>query len=381
MNSIELTKQLISIPSFLDEENNEVKVGEFIFNYLKQFKFLKVEKQMVANRRFNVIAKDKYPTSFLWCGHIDTVPLQNAWTTNPLLPTNKNDKLYGLGSSDMKSGIAAILSALSQNGETKGLMMLFYVDEEYDFLGTKKFAKKYKNKIQPKIIMSGDGKNLAIGRACRGIIELRVVVRGVTGHASQPQKGINAITRSVASVNKFENILKTKYSSKSLQSVCNLAYLQGGMDKRVRNLKEVIVGRQSNVIPDIAELMLDIRTASEKLNSKTAIALLSSLLRNEGLKVETVETRFDLGAWITDEKDLIKIKQIIENETPTKYLNPQDYGFIDLQILWQTFGRVPSFTFGPGSSGHQADEYVELTKLKTSEKVYKRILRDYVGKK
>lgn len=376
MNAITLTKKLIAIPSYLGNGVNEKEIGDFIFEYLKKNTDLEVTKQLVKDGRCNIIAKDKYPTKLLWCGHIDTVQLQNGWEINALEPFEKDGKLYGLGASDMKSGIAVILSAVANMKDTKGLMLLFYVDEEYDFLGTKIFVEEYQEKIKPKYIISGDGKSLSIGNACRGLIEIRGIVKGQTGHASQPEKGKNAILRSVQAINKFNNYVRQKYSNTNLLSVTNLAFLQGGLDQRKNRNDTMVLGREGNNISDIAEFVLEIRPANEALNATRSLKLLTDFFKEEELAIESLRIRHDLGSWMTEKTQLKKFEKIIGKTTPVKYLDPTTYGFIDLQLLWNAFGKVPCFTFGAGiDMGHRPNEYTYIQNILETEKVYQNIIK------
>lgn len=380
MNALLLTKKLISIPSYVDRTCDEKKIGEFIFEYLKQFPFLTVEKQQVKNGRFNIIARDNFPTKVLWSGHIDTVQKQNGWRTDPLKPIVKNRHLYGLGASDMKSGIAALLSSLRKIEGTKGLMLLFYVDEEYDFFGTKAFVKEYKNKIKPEYIISGDGKKLSVGNACKGLIEISATVKGETAHASQPQKGKNALLRSFAAIDIFGKTIEKIYSTADMKTVYNLAFLQGGLDQR-NDKNEIILGRQGNLIPDICEFVLEIRPADPKLKGEKVVNILQKFLKEQELVIETMQIRHDLGAWTTKRSDLSIIENEIEKTIPVKYLNTQEYGYIDLQLLWQAFNNVSCFTFGPGIVGHVPNESVPVENIKIAEKIYIDILKKLVEAK
>jgi len=163
MDPIKLTQQLVQIPSYVNNQTNEAKIGQFIFNYLKQYPWLKVQKQYVTGDRFNIIAQDTDKPRLLIVGHMDTVQPKS---TNCFSGKIKNYKIYGLGSSDMKSSLAALLNSLSDFKQTKGLMLLFYIDEEYDFLGMKKFVKEYKEQIRPKLIL-GEGNDLKVKNGCR----------------------------------------------------------------------------------------------------------------------------------------------------------------------------------------------------------------------
>lgn len=379
---VNLTKELITIPSYVGKDCNESKIGEYIYSFLKEVPYLEVIKQPVKNGRFNIIAKDTYPTRLLWSGHIDTVQKQNGWKQNPLKAYVKENNLYGLGSSDMKGSIAAMLTSLKSIKETEGLMLLFYIDEEYDFLGVKEFIKEYKNKIKPSFIISGDGKNLSLGNACRGLIELTFIVKGQTGHSSQPQKGKNAIIKSIVTIEAFSRLLQRDFSDKNIQSVCNLAFLQGGLDLRTKKSDMFILGREGNIIPDIAEFVLEIRPAIDSLTADTCITKLKKLLQKQGLFIEKVTRRHNLKLWKTKKIVLKNIEACVSRETKIQYLDPNFYGYIDLQLLWEAFNKIPCCTFGPGNTtGHGPNEFVSIKDLLTAEKVYKNILTTCTGSK
>ena len=57
LDVVSLTEKLISIPSFVDDNTNEISLGQFVFDYLKNNSKLKVGKQILSKGRFNVIAK------------------------------------------------------------------------------------------------------------------------------------------------------------------------------------------------------------------------------------------------------------------------------------------------------------------------------------
>jgi len=372
MNTIELTKKLISIPSYLGNNSNEIRIANFLKDYCKKFSWMETITQPVKNGRFNLIIKDKYPTKFIVCGHLDTVEPKTGWKTDQFKAVVSAKKLYGLGATDMKGNISSFVNALSKFKDTRGLMVLFYVDEEYNFLGMKKFIEEYKNKLKPEIILSLDGKELTIGNGCRGIIDITCVVKGKTGHASMPQSGINAITKSVDAIKKMETYLSRKYSDRDFgETTCNLAFLQGGLDLRQKNKDKVIIGRQGNNIPDIAEFVLDVRPISQRINSPLIIKLLKKFLKKESLRLDYFLVKHDFGSWRTNRNELSQIEMIISKVTKLKFLNINKYGFIDVQMLWEVFGKIPCFTFGAGNSScaHGANEYIEINKLDSLERI------------
>ena len=374
MNSVELTNKLISIPSWVDLKTNEIEVGQFVFNYLRRFKWLKVCKQSVIGDRFNVVARDNYPTRLLVIGHIDTVQPRSGWITNLVKPVTKDGKIYGLGATDMKGGIAAILSTLDGINSTRGLMFLFYIDEEYDFLGTKKFINEYQNKIKPKFIISLDGSDLSLGLGCRGLIEIRFVVAGKSGHAAKPDDGLNAIDWSFAAINNLKKYLK-RFSSKELgQTTINVAFFQGGLNLG-RDKNGLIFGKEGNNIADVAEFIVDIRPASSALDAQKIVGNVKRFFNSQGLKLVGKEIRHDLSPWLTKKSKIKKISAIIDQEITEKYSFPANAGFIDIQFFWNCF-KVPCLTFGPGSSAvaHKANEFIKINNLLNSEKILKKII-------
>lgn len=369
MNTLNLTKKLISIPSYVGEDCNEIKITQFIADYCKKFSWLEIIKQPVKNGRFNLILTDKYLTKILLCAHLDTVEPRSNWITNPFKPTQKGGSLYGLGSSDMKGSTASILTALEDFKDTQGLMILFYIDEEYDFLGMKRFLREYKNKLKPQLIMSADGYNLSIGNGCRGLIEINLTVKGKTGHAANPRIGVNAITGATQVISELTKIL-AGYKSSLGKTSCNLAFIQGGLD-----LGKGKIGREGNNIPDLAELVLDIRTASKDLNADKIITILKDLCIKKSLKLTSYKIRHNLGSWTTPKKSLKKIEKIINK---SNYLDVSGYGYIDTQMLWQAF-KVPCITFGSGNleTAHKPNEFVEIKNLQITEDIYRRLIKNY----
>ena len=375
MNVVKLTEKLISMPSFVNRKTDEKEIGRFIYGYLKQFKWLDVTKQPVINGRFNIIAKDKHPTRLLICGHIDTVQPTVNWKTNPISPVIKKDKIYGLGASDMKSGLAMMMSVLSKFKKTKSLMMLFYTDEEYDFTGMKDFLRQYKQKINPRIVVSLDGSELELQNACRGLIEINFKVQGKAGHAAKPLSGCNAINALTESVNKLNSWLSNKDQIKNLSSTCNLAYIRGGQNQGLKN-NLLLLGKQGNIIPDYCEGIIDIRPADNKIGASLIIDFIKKSIKSSGCRLIEYRIRHNLRGWFTEKKSLNQIEKIIrKNNLKVKYKNANNSGYIDVQMINETF-NCSCCVFGAGEEkmAHKPNEFVQIKKLKKAEKILSEII-------
>lgn len=360
IKTLEILKELVPIPSWVDDKTNEIKIGNWIMDFLSKNSKLKITRQEIGIGRFNILATNSEKIDILVTGHMDTVQPNSAWTKNPATGEIIGDKLYGLGTTDMKSGVAIMLylSTLRNLKEKTGF--LFYCDEEYDFLGMKKFIEECKNKIKPKTIISLDGEGLQIANSCRGLIELKVKVEGKAGHAANPKSGINAITQSFKVIDKLKKFVFNFKSKELGNSTLNVAYMNGG-------------GSEGNIIASDCEYIVEIRVANEKLNANVVKKFIVDESAKLGLKVVSTIIRHDLGSWITRKEDLTEYIKLSANK---KLKSAKKSGYIDIQMLWQVFGKPPTFSFGIGEIGmsHKADECVKVSNLEKGQRFFEKLL-------
>lgn len=367
---LDLTKQLIAIPSWVDDSCNESPIGEFIYQFLVKNSQLQVTKQFCSPNRFNVIAQNNVTVDLLVVGHMDTVQPSQSWTKNPTDPQIVNGKLYGLGSSDMKSGLALMLQLAVNTSLRANTMFLFYIDEEYDFFGMKKFIEEYAKKIKPKLIISLDGSDLALNLGCRGLIEISCTIKGLSGHAARPSSGINAISKSYQLINNLFLWLDNFDSPELGPTVYNLAYINGGQFQGKNNNNNLVLGKQGNIIADICQFIIDIRPAGIELDAKKVINFVKKETKKLKVSLINYSIRHNQANWIT------KIEEVGLMGLPNKYQDPSQVGYIDIQMLWQAFNRIPCFSIGAGTTSvaHKSDEYVKISKLLKLEAILNRIL-------
>ena len=300
-DSIDVTQlagQLIAIPSFVDTNNDECELVEFLENFLKrQLPQLSVERQQLpTSKRANLIVRGRGKTDVLVVGHIDTVQPKDGWETDPFAATIRSGSLYGLGASDMKGSLAAFLAALcdfAKQGDLSRLAILLYVDEEYEFKGMKQFlTSKTVKAMRPRLILSLDG-GPQPASGCRGLIELALTVKGKSGHAANPENGVNAITETIAAVNETRLSL-SKFQDRYLgATTCNVAYIRGGARRSVDG--QIRWQQEGNVIADTAELIFEVRPATTKVTAAKVAKMLEANLNARGLTVEQATTKHDLS--------------------------------------------------------------------------------------
>lgn len=378
-----LTKQLVSIPSYVDSEHDESELIDFIALFFDiHLPSLTVERQPISSdsKRSNLLVKGKsYPSLFV-LGHVDTVQPTDSWSTDPLDPVVVDGKLYGLGAADMKGSLAAFLCALTKMPPERldQVMALFYVDEEYNFLGTKRFLENQElSQKPPKLIVSLDG-SLDLASGCRGLIEFNAKITGKSGHASNPSNGNNVIIGVAEAVKNLEGRIRQYDDTYLGESTLNLAYMQAGIVERQDN--KVIWLREGNVIPDSADITLEVRTARKDFNSEVATKLFEQEINRQDLTLASLELRHDFGPWsVSYDTPLMAWFEACyaEAEIPFSISDRRLGGFIDVQMITEVVDS-PTFVIGAGGSNkHGADENVEIENLTKVEKLYLLILSKY----
>lgn len=365
--TIDLLKDMIAIPSFVDKDHNEKKVADYIFAKLSRNKSLEVEKQAVGGERYNIIAIDSDPKIILF-GHTDTV-LPKQQENDPFLPIDEGGKLYGLGSVDMKSGLAIMLD-IALNHHQKGTGYIFSVDEEYDFKGASKL--KEIDYLHPKFIINLEPTNLKVLNGCRGITEFELELFGKSAHSGNKNLGINAIETLMSVLKEFESACQ-KYDSTDMFSSVNLAYLHGGLktsvdDKEVRSM--------GNVVPNYAKAIVEIRIGSNQISKKFIENTLTEIADKFSVRISPPIYKFFLGSLFTPKDQLKDFESVLISETGSaKYGDIGSTGYFELQIIQEKWGGS-AIVFGPGPSekSHMENEYVEIDSIFTTQKIIEKFI-------
>ena len=196
-----MLETLISSPSVssthseLDSSN--IKVIEALAEWLDAAGFA-IEIDQVSDRphKANLIARShEEDNGLVLSGHTDTVPCdENLWQSSPFEINERGDRLYGLGTADMKSFFALVISALENinlKKLKKPLVVLATADEESTMAGAKQLLKQ-ENRLG-KYCVIGEPTYLQPVRQHKGIFMESVTLVGQSGHSSDPTLGNNAL--------------------------------------------------------------------------------------------------------------------------------------------------------------------------------------------
>jgi succinyl-diaminopimelate desuccinylase len=366
MDAISLTRKLLSFNN-INPPGDEREIAKFVGDLLNGHGF-HTEYSVFEEDRLHLIAErglsHKKPPIVL-SGHFDTVPLGNKkWNVDPFAGEINDGKIWGRGSSDMKSGLAAmILASLQVFNETPpegGIRIIFTAGEELGCLGVQQLVKT-KNDIgrASAIIVGEPTANLpVIGH--KGALYLNAVTSGLTAHSSMPELGDNAIYKAAKSILKARDFnFEAERDTLLGFPTINVGKMSGGMN--------------INSVPDHAEFTIDIRSTSKSDHSKI-LARLAKEFGNE----TTIETLVDLKPVSTDENDpFIQLVYDVCGVDRADKEFPKALPYLtDGSVLQRAYNGVPTVILGPGQPemAHQTDEYCYLQKLERSIEIYKDII-------
>ena len=252
MEEFKILKDLVKFNTIKDKENKEIL--EYIENYLLKLGF----KTECKTKNLIMSIGENSRIGFL--GHTDTVEYIDEFK-NPFDLTLKDGYLYGLGSCDMKGGIAAMLDAVSQINFSKlksGMKLYFTYDEEIGFGGIQEIVMS--GEKFPEIMIFGEPTNNVIYTGHKGLIEYELYFKGLKAHSSNPAKGISANLNAVKFLYELEEYYNNEIK-KDEEMVYEVPYT-------TMNVGVINGGTAKNSVPAFCNITIDFRIANEKHVSK-----------------------------------------------------------------------------------------------------------------
>ena len=380
INELQLAKELIRYPSITPIDAGVMK---FLEKKLKKLGFkTKILEFKEKNSKpvKNLYAKlgSKGP-NFCYAGHLDVVPAGNLkdWTVNPFKPSIKKGHLIGRGANDMKSSIAAFVSAVSNfvknNKKFNGSISLLITGDEEGVAinGTKKvveYLKKRKEKIN--FCLVGEptnpnrlGEMIKIGR--RGSMTGRLSIKGIQGHVAYPHRANNPSTALVQILKELKEI-KFDKGTKDFQPT-NLEVTKINIDNTA-----------DNVIPGLAKATFNIRFNNKHSSNsiKTKINKILKKICNKNNSNYKIEYSVSGEAFLTKpNQTTYMIQDIIKKITKIKPELSTTGGTSDARFIRKI---APCLEFGlVGKTMHKVDEAVSLSDLKKLTLIYSNILKNY----
>lgn len=403
---LNILKDIIAIDT---QDKDEKKVSDYLAQLFKEYE-IDSQSIEVAPGRDNLIASFGEGDKVLGLtGHMDVVSIgeKDKWSHDPFDMHEEDGKLYGRGTSDMKSGLAALVIAMIElkeareklNGQVK---LLATVDEEKNELGAEKFVELGAVKDLDALIVaepSGVSKRDIANKfgelpypdqkinellnnnkteeqhfliyAHNGSYDYKVTSTGKAAHSSMPKLGINAINNLIMFYNEQEKYFQ------------NIKLVDDTLGKIIPVTTLIEGGEQINSVPATASLVGRIRTTpthNSDIITRDLNAIIDNLNTNHGTQLELEVINNKLPVKSNPNSPFIKLVK----EMGKKYLM-QDYplmhvaGGTDAATFLKDNPNLQVAVIGPGNNtSHMVNEYVDKDIYLKSIDFYKGIIKEFL---
>jgi acetylornithine deacetylase len=354
--TIQILRDLIAIdsvnPSLVSGANGESEIARSVAQLL-QAGGLDVQIQEVTPGRMNVIGVlegAQNGRSLMLCGHMDTVGVMGY--ADPFDPVQKDGRVYGRGSQDMKGGLASMIAAtlqIARDGRLKAgrIILAAVIDEEYASIGADALVTRWK--ADAAVVGEPTDMKIAVGH--KGFEWVEITTEGVAAHGSRPLEGRDAIARMgrvLARLEKLDQLLQHRHPHPILGTASVHASLISG-------------GRELSTYPDSCSLTVERRTVTgepERWSVTEVDAILRDLRKEDPDFKASAKYVFGRPPYETPSGH--PLPKLIEESLTRQRRKPERGGvtfWTDAAVLGKA--GIPSVVFGPGGAGlHSINEYV-----------------------
>ena len=309
------------------------------------------------------------------CGHMDTVPFgdPDRWSFPPDRLIQEGGRLYGRGTSDMKSGLAAMFCAFqaaARRGQTPrgDIYLALTADEESAGLGAEAIAAELP--LRGSIIYIAEPTDNAIGVCSKGTLWVSIDVQGRTAHGAYPEKGVNAIDVAYEVYTNVRKYVEGFCHPLLGHATCILSGISGGV--------------KENMVADRCTLTLDIRTTPDLPNEEVLRQMhricdeMCAVRAGAVIRLDVRNDRSPVA--ITEDAPPVRVLgEIVCKCTGEMPVYKGLKFFSDASIFIRHCPEICCIQFGPGRDdcAHIPDEYVEMKKYLDSVVCYNALLSAY----
>lgn len=370
---VSLTQDLIRFNT-INPPGNEDQICNYLAQLLESagFECRKIE---FAPHRMSLVAKigacSRNKPSICFTGHVDVVPLgARTWTFEPFAGLIEDGKLYGRGSSDMKSGVAAFVVAAMKMAESAkhggGVTLIITAGEETGCEGAFHLAASQEilEFLGPAgcfVVAEPTANEPLLGH--KGAYWLRASTDGITAHGSMPERGDNAfykLAKAALTLEKFT--FDTPAHELMGQGTLNVGTAKSGIN--------------INSVPDAAEMTLDIRTVAGQSHPHIYGCLCKAL--GPAVRLDTI---IDIEGVFTPASEpwMASVFDLCEKTNGVRPIEKTVSYFTDASALKPAIGNPPTVILGPGQPemAHQTDEFCFVDKIVDATQLFSDLIQDW----
>ncbi len=371
-----MIEELIATPSISSVnpafDSSNAAVCHKLAPWLEDLGFLvSVEAVPGTPDKFNLVAtRGNGPGGLILAGHTDTVPYdEGRWQHDPFGADERDGRIYGLGSADMKSFFALAIEAIRQTLDSdprRPLTVLATADEESSMSGARALAAR--EGLPAECAVIGEPTGLRPVRAHKGILMEAVKLTGQAAHSSNPGLGNNAIDgmhRVIAALMELREELARKNHDDRFEvahPTLNLGHVRGG-DNANRVCGACELHYDLRLLPG-----MDLETTRQTLRERIAAAVGGTGLTLEHNALFEGVAGFDTGA------DSALLAACVEHTGN----DPAIVGFATEAPFLAGLG-LDTVVIGPGDidQAHRPDEYLPLASLQPAVELFSHLIHRY----
>ena len=377
---VDLTIQLVQTPTE-NPPGNEKVAAKFLKPLLSKMGF-KIKTIISPERRWNLVAEKRWGRggrTLIFNGHLDVVPAgsPSQWKHPPFQGKLYRGRIYGRGSSDMKSGIASFIHALSTIEHSRvplhqsAVILHLVSDEESHGHQGMEFLTR-RERIRGDAVLVGEPTGLQPVIAQKGALWVRILTLGKSAHGSKPHLGVNAVEKMMKLIERLHFIPLEKEHPLLGKPTLSIGTIRGGT--------------KVNVVPDRCEIEVDRRLLPGERKEEVLKEIKEVLdsLRSEdpSFQYRMEEIDYAEPSEVDPEKEIVKTGvEAIQSVMGKKPMLRGFSGFTDSRFYTNQC-HIPTLIFGPGGvdQSHTTDESVEVEALVHAAHIYATILINYLSK-
>ena len=377
MDGIDLLQQLVRIPS-PNPPGDSRDIADFVAERMRAIGCAVRQPSPAAKpEAVNTVAVlGTGEPRIMLHAHIDTVPIAateaEKWSVDPYAGEIRDEALYGKGSIDDKAVLAsmmlAMMDAAEQDALSGTLVLVAAAEEEVGGqLGTKWLADS-RHLPACDFIVVGEQTGNKVATAHKGVLRATVKTTGVSVHATNPDRGVNAIvamSRIIAALDHYHQELARLIHPVVGVPTCNIGVIEGGSTANaVPDSCAIKIDRRMIPGEDPANVIGELRAVIESIDLEPATAAIGDFVYSRWFD-SALATEY-AGAFM----DCVR-EQLDDDPGPIGYLPGSDAKHL------MDLARGDMIIFGPGSYevAHAADEHVKLADFEATTAILLKFLR------
>lgn len=382
-HSLDLIKTLVGFDTTSRESNLELIA--FIQDYISGHG---VESMLVHNEegtKANLYATlgDTDKPGIMLSGHTDVVPVDGQnWDTDPFQVTEKDKKLFGRGTADMKSFIAIALAFVPEfldRGPKTPIHLAFSYDEEVGCIGVRRLIDKLKDMpIKPAMCVVGEPTSMQVVTGHKGKRSFIANVRGLESHSALAPQGVNAVEYAAELITYMKNMARRIEAEGPFDELYEITHT-------TVHTGTISGGVQLNIVPKSCRMEFEFRylaihdpdTLEAEIRDYVKDTLepkMHAVSPDTGIDIECYN---DMpGLEMDPGEDVVAfVKALAGRNDHAKVAFGTEAG------LFHTRVNIPTVVCGPGdiAVAHKPNEFIPLDQIDKGEEFMRR-LADHVAK-